>query len=92
VLEEVARDTPTAKIAKVNVDQNRALAARHGVSSLPTLMVFQDGQVIARQTGAVSKNRLKAMLDLWDSLSQRRRLSKNREMGERRASAAAPPG
>lgn len=64
VLEGLARDTPAAKIVKVNVDQNGALAARYGVSSLPTLMVFQDGQVVAEQTGAVSKNRLKAMLGL----------------------------
>ncbi len=64
VLEEVARDTPAAKIVRVNVDQNRALAARYGVSSLPTLVVFKDGRVIAKETGVVSKNRLKAMLDL----------------------------
>ena len=64
VLDQLARDTPAAKIVKVNVDQNRALAARYGVSSLPTLIVIKDGQVIAKQTGAVSKNRLKAMLDL----------------------------
>ena len=63
VLEDVARETPTAKIVKVDVDQNRTLAARYNVSSLPTLMVFEDGRVVAKQTGAVSKNRLKAMLD-----------------------------
>ena len=63
VLEEVARDTPAAKIVRVNVDHNRALATRYGVSSLPTLMVFQDGRVTAKQIGVVSKNRLKAMLD-----------------------------
>jgi thioredoxin 1 len=64
VLEEVARDTPAAKIVRVNVDQNRALAARYGVSSLPTLIVIKDGRAIAKQTGVVGKNRLKAMLDL----------------------------
>ena len=64
VLEDVARDTTTAKIVEVNVDQNGALADRYGVSSLPTLIVFNHGQVIARQTGAASKNRLKAMLDI----------------------------
>jgi thioredoxin 1 len=64
VLEEVAHDTRTAKIVRVNVDHNRALAARYRVSALPTLVVFKDGQVIAKQTGAVRKNRLMAMLDL----------------------------
>ncbi len=64
VLDEVARDTRTAKIVKVNVDRNRALAARYSVRLIPRLMVFKDGQVVAKQTGSVSKNRLKAMLDL----------------------------
>jgi len=46
------------------VDQDRALAARYGVSAYPTLMVFKDGQVIATETGSLGKGRLKAMLDL----------------------------
>jgi len=64
LLDEVARDTPTARIVRVNVDQDRALAARYGVSAYPTLMVFKDGQVIATETGSLGKGRLKAMLDL----------------------------
>jgi thioredoxin 1 len=50
--------------SQVNIDQNRALAARYRVSSIPRLMVFKDGQVTAKQTGSVTKNRVKAMLDL----------------------------
>jgi thioredoxin 1 len=63
VLEEVARETPTARIVKVNVDHNRSLAARYSVRSIPRLMVFKDGQVTAKQTGSIGKDRLKAMLD-----------------------------
>jgi thioredoxin 1 len=64
VLDEVARETRTAKIVKVNVDHNRALAARYNVRSIPRLMVFKDGQVTAKQSGSIGKDRLKAMLDL----------------------------
>lgn len=44
-----------AKIAKVNVDQNRALAAKYHVRSIPMLLVFKDGQVQAQQIGAVAR-------------------------------------
>ena len=52
-----------AKIAKVNVDQNRALAAKYHVRSIPMLLVFKDGQVQAQQIGAVGKAQLAGMLD-----------------------------
>jgi thioredoxin 1 len=64
VLEELARETPAARIVKVNVDQNRALAARYSVHSIPRLMVFKDGQIAAEHTGSTSKNALKSMLGL----------------------------
>lgn len=64
VLANVARETLTGKIVKVNVDENPDLADRYSVSFLPTLIVFKDGQVITKQTGLVDKDRLKAMLSL----------------------------
>ena len=63
-LEEVAAESPQAKVVKVNIDDSPELAARYGVQSIPSLMVFKDGQVVAKQKGVVSKTRLKAMLDL----------------------------
>jgi len=63
-LEEVAVENPQAKVCKVDIDESPELAARYGVKSIPSLMVFKDGQVVARQNGLPSKNRLKTMLDL----------------------------
>lgn len=63
-LEEVAAETPQARVVKVNIEENPDLATRYGVNSVPNLMVFKDGRVIARQTGLASKSRLRAMLDL----------------------------
>ena len=63
-LEELAAETPQARVVKVNVDDSPRLAARYGVQSLPSLMVFKDGQITAKQTGLTNKTRLKAMLDL----------------------------
>jgi thioredoxin 1 len=63
-LEEVAQESPQAKVIKVNIDDSPELADRYGVKSVPTLIVFRDGQVAAKQRGAVSKARLKTMLEM----------------------------
>lgn len=52
-----------AKIAKVNVDEQRELAARYQVRSIPMLLVFKDGEVKAQQIGAVGKAQLAGLLD-----------------------------
>jgi len=62
VLTEVAQETPEARVVKVDVDENRALASRYGISSIPSLLVFKDGQVVSQQAGLASKAQLKAML------------------------------
>jgi len=52
-----------AKIAKVNVDEQRELAAKYHVRSIPMMLVFKDGEVQAQQIGAVGKAQLAGMLD-----------------------------
>ncbi len=51
------------KVAKVNVDQNRATAMKYHVRSIPMLLLFKDGQVQATQIGAVGKAQLAHMID-----------------------------
>ncbi len=63
-LEQVAAESPRAKVVKIDIDDSPELAARYGVKSIPNLIVFKDGRVVAREKGVVSKARLKAMLDL----------------------------
>ena len=50
-------------VAKVNVDENQALAARYQVRGIPTLMLFKKGEVVATKIGAMSKSQLAAFLD-----------------------------
>jgi thioredoxin 1 len=64
VLEELAKETTDAKIVKVNVDHSPQLAARYGVNSIPSLKVFDEGEVVDGQVGLASKARLKAMLGI----------------------------
>jgi thioredoxin 1 len=63
-LEEVAAESPLVRIVKVDIDDSPELAARYGVKSVPSLMVFKEGQVVAQQRGVVSKAQMKNMLDL----------------------------
>jgi thioredoxin 1 len=51
------------KVGKVNVDEQQALAAEYGVRAIPTLLVFQNGQVADQIVGARSKRDFKASLD-----------------------------
>jgi thioredoxin 1 len=62
VLEELARETPHAKIVKVNVDDSPRLAGQYRVSSIPNLLVFKDGRVVDQQVGLASKQHLKSLL------------------------------
>jgi thioredoxin 1 len=57
IVEELAGDYEgKAVIGKLNVDENPAAAARFGVRSIPTLLVFKGGQVVDKQVGAVPKS------------------------------------
>lgn len=52
-----------AKVYKVDVDQEGDLAMRYGIMSIPTLLVFKDGQLVEQIVGAVGKEQIKAALD-----------------------------
>lgn len=62
VLEELARENPSARIVKVNVDESQELAVRYRVDTIPRLMVFKDGQAVAQHSGLASKAHLNALL------------------------------
>jgi thioredoxin 1 len=46
------------KIVKLNVDENPATAAKYGIMSIPTLMLFKNGELASRQIGAQPKQKL----------------------------------
>lgn len=63
VIEELAGELAgKAVVGKVNVDEEQQLAARYGVMSIPTVVLFKNGQEAARSVGLVPKQRLLAML------------------------------
>ncbi|HWK13440.1 MAG TPA: thioredoxin [Rhizobiaceae bacterium] len=63
-LEEIATELGgKVKIAKVNIDENPELAAQFGVRSIPTLMLFKDGQPADTKVGAAPKTALSAWIN-----------------------------
>ena len=46
------------KIVKLNVDENPAIAAKYGIMSIPTLLLFKNGEIADRQVGAAPKQKL----------------------------------
>lgn len=62
ILEEIAAERSDIKVAKINVDEEQALAARFQIMSIPTLMVFKNGQITNQALGAMPKNQILALL------------------------------
>ncbi|WP_249018797.1 thioredoxin [Conexibacter sp. S30A1] len=64
VVEEIAADKQgKLKVSKLNTDENQQTAIRYNVMSIPTLIVFKNGQEIKRVVGAYPKKRLEAELE-----------------------------
>jgi thioredoxin 1 len=63
VLEAIAEERADLKVVKLNVDENQQTAATFEVLSIPTLILFRNGQVAKKVIGAYPKKRLEAELE-----------------------------
>ncbi len=64
VIEQVAAEMEgKATVAKVNVDDNRELAARFMVTTIPALFVFKDGEIVSNASGVQSKAKILEMIN-----------------------------
>lgn len=64
ILDELAQEYDgRVRIGKVNIDEHQGLAAQFGIRSIPTLLLFQQGQVADQIVGLRSKRDLKASFD-----------------------------
>jgi len=62
-VDQIAEENPQYLVAKINVDEEPELASAFGVSSIPTLVVIKDGQIINQSTGARPKAQILGMLE-----------------------------
>jgi len=64
VIEELATEyADKAKIGKVDIDSNRDIAMQYNIQSIPSILIFKDGQVIETFVGMKSKEDLAAAID-----------------------------
>ncbi len=62
IIDEIAHERTDIKVGKVNVDEQKELAAQYGVMSIPTLLVLKDGKVVNTSVGARSKEQILQMV------------------------------
>ena len=62
-IDEIADEQPGIKVGKVNVDEQPELARQFRVMSIPTLMVFKNGDLVRREVGGRSKEDILALME-----------------------------
>ena len=67
ILEELSKElsSDNVTIAKVNIDDNPETPAKYGVMSIPTLLLFKNGELVSTQVGLQQKNILKEWIDSY---------------------------
>ena len=61
-VEKIAEEHPEIKVCKINIDDEQELAIKHGVMSIPTLMVVKDGEITNTAVGLRPKEEIEEML------------------------------
>ena len=62
IVEEIAQEREDIAVGKINVDEEVELAVSYRIASIPTLLVFQNGQVVKKSIGASPKEEILALL------------------------------
>ena len=63
-IEAIAKDyKDKSSIVKINVDDAPAIATKYGIRSIPSILLFSNGEVVEQRVGAVSKEELASILD-----------------------------
>lgn len=62
IVEELAQERADIKVCKIDVDQDKELAMQYQVASIPTFLVFKNGELVNRTMGARSKTELESLL------------------------------
>ena len=62
IIEELAAEKTDVKFCKLNTDEAVAVAIENGISSIPTIMIVKDGQIVYKEAGLTSKAELEGLL------------------------------
>lgn len=64
---EMTAENKGVKIAKMNVDESRDKAVELGVTSIPTILIYKDGEIVERKTGVLQKPKLRELIEKYIS-------------------------
>ena len=62
-VQEIANENPSLTVCKMDVDANRDTAVKYGIRSIPTLMLFKDGEAVGTEIGALTKQQLQEYIN-----------------------------
>lgn len=62
IVDEVASEHPDVKVGKINVDEQPELAQQFGIMSIPTLLVFKNGEKVQESVGLIPKEKVEALI------------------------------
>jgi len=65
LFEELSQEMHNYKFVKLNIDEERDLAIQYNISSIPTFLFFKDGKLVAKETGYINKDALKAKIESY---------------------------
>jgi thioredoxin 1 len=64
---EMIAENNGVKMAKMNVDEARDKAVELGVTSIPTILIYKDGEIVERKTGVIQKPKLRELIEKYIS-------------------------
>nr|WP_304149791.1 thioredoxin [Mitsuokella multacida] len=62
IVDEVASEHPDVKVGKINVDEQPELAQQFGIMSIPTLLVFKNGEKVQESVGLIPKEKVESLI------------------------------
>ena len=62
IVDEVASERPDVKVGKINVDEQPELAQQFGIMSIPTLLVFKNGEKVQESVGLIPKEKVESLI------------------------------
>jgi thioredoxin 1 len=63
IIEELSNEYDNVKIGKLDADENRETVQSLGIRSIPTILVYKDGEIVEKHVGGASKIQLKELID-----------------------------
>ena len=64
IIEEISNEKSDVKFFKINVDETPDVAIKYGVSSIPTLLIFKNGELVNKAVGAYPKDKIIKLLEI----------------------------